>query len=121
MKVLFTVSSAAARLHGKKDEALMFNREQWSDNQERGKWLSHVASRALKKDHNGIVKTLGARASNISLLLGVKIYHPYRLITQFRGSHRGNSNRQCRCIIAADKVFRTRKIKTFLPSLKSSF
>ena len=75
MKVLFTVSSAAARLHVKNDEALIFNREQWSDNQDRGNWLSHVASRALKKDHNGIVKTLetlGARASNISLLLGVK-------------------------------------------------
>ena len=89
MKVLFTVSSAAARLHGKKDEALVFNREQWFDNQDRGNWSSHVASCALKKDHKGIVKTLGARTSNIGLLLGVRTYHTYRLITQFQGSHRG--------------------------------
>ena len=101
------------------DKAMKINREQWLDNPYPESWSSWVASHALEKiisegknKKNMAEKKKPCDYSNDSLPI---------LMVQYRGNHSQTLAKKVRDITNALIVFTTRKLKTCMPSLKSSF
>ena len=101
------------------DKAMKINREDWLDNQFPESWSSRVASHALEKiirkgknKKNMAEKKKPCDYSSVS---------PPILMVQYRGNHSQTLAKKVRDITNAQIIFTTRKMKTCMPSLKSSF
>ena len=98
---------------------MKINREQWLDNQYPENWSSLVASRALEK-----ITMEGKKKKNLADKKKPCDYSsdsPPILMVQYRGNHSQTLAKKVRVITNALIIFTTRKIKTCMPSLKSSF
>ena len=103
----------------KYENAMKINREQWLDNQYPESWLSRVASHALEK----MIRE-GKNKKNVAEKKKSCDYSsdlPPILMVQYRGNHSQTLAKKVRDITNALIMFTTRKLKTCMPSLKSSF
>ena len=101
------------------DKAMKINREQWLDNQYPESWSSRFASHALEK-----IISEGKNKKNIAEKKKPCDYSsgsPPILMVQYRGNHSQTLANKVRDITNALIIFTTRKLKTCMPSLKSSF
>ena len=101
------------------DKAMNINREQWLDNQYPESRSSRVASHALEK-----IISEGKNKKNMAEIKKPCDYSsdsPPILMVQYRGNHSQTLAKKVRDITNALIIFTTRKLKTWMPSLKSSF
>ena len=101
------------------DKAMKIIREQWLDNQYPESWSSRDASHALAK-----IISEGKNKKNMAEKKKPCDYSsdsPPILMVQYRGNHSQTLAKKVRDITNALIIFTTRKLKTCLPSLKSSF
>ena len=117
------------------DKAMKINREQWFDNQYPESWSSRIASHALEKiisegknEKNMAEKKKRERkerpAINTRDELRSSVYSsdsPPILMVQYRGNYSQTLAKKVRDITNALIIFTSRKMKTSMPSLKSSF
>ena len=100
------------------NKAMKINREQWLDNQYPESWSLRVASHALEK----IIRD--CKKKNLAEKKKPCDYSsdsPPILMVQYRGNHSQTSAKKVRYITNALIIFTTRKMKTCMPSIKSSF
>ena len=98
---------------------MKISREQWLDNQYPESCWSRVASHALEK-----IISEGKNKKNMAEKKKPCDYSsdsPPILMVQYRGNHSQTLEKKVRDITNALIIFTTRKLKTFMPSLKSSF
>ena len=98
---------------------MKINREQWLDNQYPESWSSWVASHALQK-----IISEGKNKKNMAEKKKPCDYSsdsPPILMVQNRGNHSETLAKKARDITNALIILTTRKMKTCIPSLKSSF
>ena len=98
---------------------MKINREQWLDNQYPESWSSRVASHALEK----IIRE-GKSKKNMTEKKKLCDYSndsPPILMVQCKGNHCQTLAKKVRDITNAQIIFTTRKMKTCMPSLNSSF
>ena len=96
---------------------MKINREQWWYNQQPESWSSRVASHALEN----IIRE-GKNKKNMDEKKKPCDYSsdpPPILMVQYRGNH--NQSLAKKCAISPMRRFTTKKMKTCMPSLKSSF
>ena len=101
------------------DKAMKINRKQWFANQYPESWSSRVASHALEK-----IISKGKNKKNMAEKKKPCDYSsdsPPILMVQYRWNHSQTLAKKVRDITNALIIFTTRKLKTCMPSLKSSF
>ena len=101
------------------DQALETNRKQWTGNQYPKNWSDRVVFETLNKISEG-KKSLEVKASEPRNDKWLKDSPPL-LTMQYRGNPSQLLAAKVRLISGEQMIFTTRKMKTCLPSLKTSF
>ena len=101
------------------DQALQKNRKQWIENQSPKTWSDRVVFETLNKIIEGM-NDLEVKASEPRNIKGLKDSPPL-FTMQYRGNPSQLLAAKVRLISGAQTIFTTRKLKTCLSSLKTSF